>query len=121
MAFLGEWLVTFIATVCAINLVPGIVAVGGPWVGPLACALVLSLVNASIKPLLQVIGLPITVLTLGIFYLIINALMLEFASWLSRAVLGVGIYIESFWAAFIGAIIISIVSTVLSAITGLGK
>lgn len=120
MAFLGEWLVTFVATICAVNLVPGIVSVGG-WVGPLACALVLSLINMSIKPILQAIGLPLSVLTLGLFYLIVNALLLELSSWLSFTVLGVGSFIQSFWSAFLGAIIISLVSTIISAITGLGK
>lgn len=118
MRFIGRWLVTFIATIVTVNVVPGIFAVGGQWVGPLACALVLSLVNASIKPVLQVIGLPITIVTLGIFYLVINAALLEFSSWLSRAVLGVGIYIDGFGAALLGAIVISIVSMILSSVMG---
>ena len=118
MGFIGRWLVTFIATIVTVNIVPGIFAVGGQWVGPLACALVLSLVNVSIKPVLQVIGLPITVLTLGIFYIVINAVLLELSSWLARAVLGVGIYIDGFGAALLGAIVISIVSMILSSVMG---
>ena len=116
MRFIFKWLITAIATIAAINLVPGIYAVGGPWVGPLACSLMLALIDVSIKPILQVLSIPISVLTLGIFYLIVNALLLELASWLSTVVLGVGIYIDSFGAAFLGAIIISIVSTILSSV-----
>lgn len=118
VSFILKWLITAIATIAAINLVPGIVAVGGPWIGPIACSLMLALIDVSIKPILQVLSIPITVITLGIFYLIVNALLLELASWLSTSVLGVGIYIESFGAAFLGAIIISIVSAILSSVMG---
>lgn len=121
MAFVGRWFLTTIATIVAINIVPGIFPVGGPWLGPIACALVLSLINASIKPVLQVIGLPITFLTLGIFALVINACMLELASWLARNILGFGIYIEGFGSAIVGAIIISLVTMLLSAITGIER
>lgn len=118
MRFILRWLITFVAVVAAINLVPGIFSVGGPWIGPLACALVLALVNVSIKPILQLVGLPVTVVTLGLFYLVINAVLLELASRLSRTVLGAGIYIDGFGAALLGAIIISIVSSILTAVFG---
>jgi putative membrane protein len=119
MGFIGTWFITTIATMVAIAVVPGIEAVGGSWLGPIMCALALSLVNALIKPIAQLISLPITILTLGIFYLVVNALMLELASYLSRNVFGAGISISSFGAAFLGALIISIVSAIVGAVTGL--
>jgi putative membrane protein len=120
MGFIGSWLATFIATLAAINLVPGIVTVGGTWFGPIMVSLVLALINASIKPVIQLIGLPFTILTLGIFSLVINACLLELASFLARNILGAGIYIESFGSALIGAIVISIVSMIIDAVTGIG-
>jgi len=72
-----------------------------------------SLVNAVIMPVAQILSLPITVLTLGIFYLVVNAFMLQLASGLSVAAVGSGIEIDSFGSAFVGSIIISIASMVI--------
>ena len=119
MEFIGSWIVTTIACAVAISFVPGIEAVGGSYAGPIMCALALALVNAVVKPVAEVLSLPITVLTLGIFYLVINALMLELASGLSVSLFGSGISIESFGAAIMGSIVISIASTILSSVTGL--
>ena len=118
MSFIGTWFVTAIATAAAIWLVPGIDAVGGAWAGPIFCALALALVNAIVKPVMEILSIPITLLTLGIFCLVINALMLELASYLSRNVFQAGISISSFGAAFVGAIVISIVSAILGAVLG---
>ena len=116
MEFLGTWLVTSIATAVAIALVPGIRAVGGSYLGPIMCALALALVNAILKPVVEVLSLPLTIVTLGIFYLVINAMMLNLASSLSLSLFGSGIEIDSFGAAFIGAIVISIASMVIGPI-----
>ena len=113
MEFLVSWLSTAIAIALAIALVPGIRAVGGSYLGPAACALALALVNAIIAPVAQFFSLPITVLTLGIFYLVVNAFMLQLASGLSVAAVGSGIEINSFGSAFVGSIIISIASMVI--------
>lgn len=119
MQFIGTWIVTTLACAVAIAIVPGIQAVGGSYAGPIMCALALALINASIKPLAQVLSLPITVLTLGIFYLVVNALLLMLAGNLSTGLFGSGIHIDSFGAAFFGSIIISLASTVFSSIMGL--
>ena len=111
MKFLGSWLVTTIATVVAIALVPGINAVGGSYLGPLMCALTLAFVNATVRPILSFLSLPVTVLTLGIFLLVINALMLELAGSISVGLFGSGISIDSFGSAFLGSIIISLASS----------
>lgn len=118
MRFIGKWLVSTVACAAAIWLVPGIVPVGGTWVGALFCALVLALLNASVKPVLQILSAPITLLTLGLFYVVVNALVLELASWLSLNLFGAGIAIFSLGSAIMGAIIISIVSMLLSGVIG---
>ena len=108
MKFLGTWLVDAIACAFAIWMVPGITAIGGDWAAPIFCALALSLLNATVRPLLQVLSLPITVISLGIFHLVVN----------SRNVFHAGIAIESFGAAFLGAIVISVVSMLVGGIVG---
>ena len=119
MGFIGRWVVLTLATMVAVWLVPGIETVGGAWLGPIMCALVLALVNATVKPIMNIISLPLTIITLGIFYLVLNALMLQLASFLSREIFHAGIYIQSFGSAFIGAIIISIVAMIVGGVTGL--
>ena len=116
MEFLGTWLVTSIATAAAIALVPGIRAVGGSYLGPIMCALALALVNAIVKPVVEVLSLPLTIVTLGIFYLVINAMMLNLASDLSVSLFGSGIEIDSFGAAMMGAIVISLASMIIGPI-----
>lgn len=118
MEFLGTWLVTTIATAAAIALVPGITAVGGSYMGPIMCALALALVNAIIKPLVTMLTLPFTIVTLGLFYLVVNALMLELASGLSLDLFGSGIRIDSFGDAIVGAIIISLASMIIGPVIG---
>ena len=118
MSFIAKWLALTIACAVAVWLVPGIVPVGGSWLGPLFCALVLALLNATIRPLLQVLAIPLTVVTLGIFYLVVNAFVLELASYLSRNIFHAGIAIDSLFSAILGSIIISIVSMVVGSVVG---
>ena len=84
MGFIGSWITTAIATAVAIWLVPGIEAIGGSWAAPIFTALVLGILNATVKPVLKVLSLPVNLLTLGIFGLVVNAFVLELASYLSR-------------------------------------
>ncbi|MMZ56380.1 Membrane protein of unknown function [compost metagenome] len=73
--------------------------------------IVLGLINAILRPILQFLALPVTILTLGIFALIINALLL-----LLTGKLVPGFHVEGFFAAFFGSIVLSIVSSILSAV-----
>jgi putative membrane protein len=77
-------------------------------VAALIAAAVIGLINATLGLLLKVVTFPLTILTLGIFWFVINALMLELASAFVR-----GFQVRGFVAAFIGAIVLSIVSSVL--------
>ncbi len=77
--------------------------------GLLLVAIVFGLVNAFIKPIVALLSCPLTIITLGLFTLVINALMLM----LTGLLVG-GLAVENFWSALMGAIIISIISTILS-------
>ena len=70
----------------------------------------------TVKPILQALSLPITVLTFGLFYLVVNTAMLYLASGISGGLFGVDFYIASFGSAFVASIVISIASSVLSSI-----
>ena len=76
--------------------------------------IVFGLINALIRPLVKLLTLPINIATLGLFTLVINTLMLMLTVWLSDSLQFAGGIFQNFLTAFIGAIIISIVSTVLS-------
>lgn len=74
---------------------------------------ILGLINATIKPIVQLLSLPLTVLTLGVFALVINGLLFWLVSAISNA-LGAPFHVDGFWAGFWGALVVSIVSFVLS-------
>ncbi len=119
MNALVRWLITSLAVGVAIWIIPGYTIIGGePWVALLVSGAILAVLNWSIKPILQILSLPVTIITLGIFYLVINAFIIELASWLATSIFGIGFTVSGFAAAFFGAIIVSIVTTILNAITG---
>lgn len=120
MKFIIRWLVTAVAVGVAIWLVPGIELVRGTetWIAIAIFGLVLALINTSIKPLMQILSLPITIITLGIFYLVVNTLMLYLAAWLANSIFQVGIDIMSFGSAFAGSMVISIVSALMNSLLG---
>jgi putative membrane protein len=81
----------------------------------LIVALIFGLVNALIRPIVKLFSLPITVVTLGLFTLVINAVMLGLTSWLVGSIMSIeGSFLTQLWWAFVGAIIISLVSMVLN-------
>jgi putative membrane protein len=101
-----HWILTAIAVWIVARVVPGI-SVSGP-TAALIAALVIGLINATLGLLLKILTFPLTLLTLGLFWFVINALMLELAAAFVR-----GFYVRNFVAAFIGAILLSIVSSLL--------
>ena len=110
--FLLRWFVNAVALYVAARIVPGIDL--GNHVGlVLGVALVFGLVNALIRPLLNLLTCPLIILTLGLFTLVINAVMLLLTSALSRAV-GLAFVVEGFWPAFWGGLVISLVSLVMT-------
>jgi putative membrane protein len=95
----------------ATRLVPG-VTYSGALVPFLGVALVFGLVNAFFRPVAKLLALPLIILTLGIFALVVNGLMLWLTSSLSAA-LGLGFQVSGFWAAVFGSLVVSLVSTIL--------
>lgn len=114
MRFLIRWLITSIAVAAAIAVVPGIDVSGTAWVAVVASALVVGLVNATIGLVFKIGAIGCIVMTMGLFGLVINALMLWLSSYIAEEWLGIGFHVEGFWPAFWGAIVISIVSAVLT-------
>ena len=83
--------------------------------GILIVAIIFGLVNALIRPIVRLLALPITILTLGLFTLVINTLMLLITAGIAGDLLSIqGSTLERLWYAFLGSIVISIISTVLS-------
>jgi putative membrane protein len=83
-------------------------------------ALIFGVINAFVAPLVKLLSLPFIILTLGLFLLVINALMLMLTSWIAEQV-GLGFEVDGFWTAVLGAIVITIASWILEAILPNGK
>jgi len=117
--FLLRLLINAGALWVAIQLIDGIEH-RGSWWSLLFVALVFGVLNASIRPLLKLLSLPVIILTLGLFIFVINAVMLLITSWVS-GLLSLGFHVDGFWDAFAGGLIVTVVSLVLSIFTGVGK
>ena len=87
------------------------------WQSLVATATIFGVVNAMIKPVAQLLGCPLTCLTLGLFVLMINAAMLALTVWIAGW-FDLDVKIDGFWAALFGALLVSFVSAVLSAFVG---
>jgi putative membrane protein len=103
----------------ATTLVPGISFVGDPG-RFLVVALVFGLLNALVRPLLLLLSLPLLILTLGLFTFILNAFILMLLGSLSEG-LGLGFHVNGFFPAFVGALIVTVVSFALSMLVKPGK
>jgi putative membrane protein len=101
-----NWLLSALALLFVAHVVPGFYLSG--FTAALWAAIIIGLVNATLGLFLKVVTFPLTVVTLGLFWLIINALMLELASALVR-----GFMIRGFFAALIGAVMLSLVNMLL--------
>jgi putative membrane protein len=119
MHFLLRLLSNAAALWVAIQLVGGIDH-RGSWWSLLLVALVFGVLNASVRPLLTLLSIPLLIVTLGLFFLVINAAMLRLTSWVS-GLLGLGFHVDGFWAAFLGGIVVTIVNLLLSVFTGARK
>ena len=112
MRFLVRLLINAVALWVAVKLVPGITYTGDllPLLG---VALVFGIVNAFLRPILKLLTLPLIFLTLGLFALVFNGLMLSLTSYFAGA-LGLPFHVEGCWTAIFGALVVSIVSAALS-------
>ena len=120
MFFLLRLIINAVALLVTAWIIPGIhLGAAGPhptrndWVTLLIVALIFGLVNAVIRPILILLSLPLEILTLGLFIFVINAFMLLLTSWIAQG-MGLGFRVDRFLTALLGALIISVVSFVLS-------
>jgi putative membrane protein len=110
-----RWLITAAALVVTAWLLPGITVEGQHgWLTVLIMAAVLGLVNAIVRPILSLLSCGLIAITLGLFIFVINAAMLALASWISVNWFNAGFYIDNFFTALVGSILVSIVSILLS-------
>jgi putative membrane protein len=110
MRLLVNWLLSAISLLIVSHFMPGFYVRG--FTAALIAALVIGLVNATLGLLLKIVTFPLAILTLGIFWWVINALMLMFAS----ALLAPAFVVRGFWPAFWGAIVLSLINMVLKAL-----
>jgi putative membrane protein len=101
----------------AVQIVPGLGWAGNEWWKFLLVAVVFSLINSYVKPILRILTLPISLVTLGLFLLVLNALLLMLTGAISDQ-LNLGFTVADFWAALLGSIVISIVGWILSMVVG---
>ena len=118
--FLLRLIINAVALLITAWLIPGIhLRAAGPhpttndWVTLLIVALIFGVVNAVIRPILILLSLPLEIITLGLFIFVINAFMLLLTSWIAQG-LGLGLRVDKFLPALLGALIISIISFILS-------
>lgn len=111
--FLQRWLINTLAVFIAAEIVPGIR--GDTFLTLVVAAFLLGVLNAFLRPLLVILALPLVVVTFGLFFFVINALLLYFVGHVVK-----GFYVDSFWAAFFGALIITFVTLLLNSLTGTG-
>ena len=113
--FLIRLLINAVALYAAVAVVPGISPLPGTtWVSYLGLALIFGLLNALVRPLLKFLTCPLIILTLGLFTLVINTVMF----WMTGLIglnFGIGFTVDGFWPAFLGGLIVSLVSVVLTA------
>ncbi len=124
MKFILRLVVTALATAVAVWMVPGITLTDTDRTSQaltlLGVAVIFGIVNAVVKPIMQVLSACLVVLTLGIFLLVINAAMLALTSWFA-GVVGLGFHVDGFWAAVFGSVIISVVGALLGGLLGQGR
>jgi putative membrane protein len=113
MKFIIRWLVVAVSLFVAAWLVPGIEIEGNAIVVLAVTALILGLINAVIRPILTILSCGFIVLTLGLFLLVINAVVLWLASYFAQ-MFGIGFIVHGFLPALLGSIVVSIVSFILN-------
>jgi putative membrane protein len=119
MLIIWRLLINAAALWAATRITPGI-SFDGDWRTLLVVALIFGVLNVSVRPLLWFMTLPLLIVTLGLFTFVLNALML----WLTGVVsewLGLGFHVDGFGAAFLGALVVSVVSFMLSLFVGANR
>ena len=112
--FIIRWVINAVALFAAVWIVPGIDYLGD-WTGILWLALIIGLLNSLVRPLLKFLTCPLIILTLGLFTIVINTVMLLLTRTIGQS-LGIGLSVDGFGSALLGSLIMSVVSIVMSLI-----
>lgn len=112
--FLLRWIVNSLAVWAAVSFVPGI-HWSNDWVSVIGLGLILTLVNAIVRPVAKFVGCLPIILTLGLFTLVINAGLFWLTGVIGNA-FGVGFTVDGFWPAFLGGLVVSVVSIIMGMI-----
>jgi len=115
LRFLQSWIINTFAVLVAAIILRGHIRYADP-ADLIVASLLLGILNAFVRPILMLLALPLLIFTLGLFTLVINALLLYFVG----VLMGPYFQVDSFGFAFLGALIISIVSIALNILTGSG-
>lgn len=118
--FILRWAINAVALYVAVWLVPGVTLNPQDYVAFIWLALIFGLLNALVRPLLAFLTCPLIILTLGLGTLLLNTGMLYLTQWVA-GFFNIGFTLSGFWPAFLGALVISIVSVVLSLVIKDGK
>ena len=109
--FLIRWIINSLAVWAAVTLVPGINWTDD-WVSIIVLGLILTFVNYIVRPLAKFVGCLPIILTLGLFTLVVNAFLFWLTGYIGEA-FGMGFTVDGFWPAFLGGLVVSVVSLVL--------
>jgi putative membrane protein len=112
-AFLIRWAINTLALYVAIAIVPGIHPESTRWFALLILGLIFGLLNAVVRPILKLLTCPLIMLSLGLFVLILNTVLFVLTGWLGSQ-FHIGFTVQNFWAAFLGALVTSVVSFLLT-------
>lgn len=107
LSFFLTWIVAAVSLVITAYIVPGITVASFP--AAMVAAVFIGLVNAVVRPIITLLTLPLSILTLGLFLFVVNAISLSLASWLAGA-FDIGFDVSGFWPALFGSIVLSFVS-----------
>lgn len=110
--FLIRWGINAVALYVALSL-PGIHPQSSNWLSYILLALIFGVINAFLGPVLKILTCPLILLTLGIFTLLVNTFLFYLAGYIGTR-FGVGFTVDGFWSAFLGSLVVSVVSIVLS-------
>jgi putative membrane protein len=113
LRFLQSWIINTLAVMVAVEILRKHISYEEKLPNLLIAAFLLGILNSFVRPILMLIALPLLIFTLGLFMLVINALLLCLLSWLLPF-----FHVDSFGYAFLGALIISVISLVLNVLTG---
>jgi len=111
LSFFLTWIVAAVSLVITAYIVPGITVASFP--AAMLAAVFIGLVNAVVRPIITLLTLPLSILTLGLFLFVVNAISLSLASWLAGA-FSIGFTVSGFWPALFGSIVLSFVSGLIA-------